>query len=269
MIPKIIHYCWFGKGLMPKSQIACIKSWKKFMPDYEIIRWDESNFDVNMCPFSKWTYGQKIFSPVSDVCRYYALRKYGGVYMDTDVEVYKRFDDFLNTDFFSALEFYPEFYKDGYELLDPLTNLPKVAGTEIPNLEMLTSTMGCVAGNCIIQDCLDFYLNIEVDAQVASDFRDFVNNDTLVARIATKYGFRYIDEKQYLSNNMIIYPTGIFGHAFCINPEYSVSYHYNAASWERKTNKQERMLLLDKLHLLKFYKAIRAFKNKIQSSFKF
>ena len=239
------------------------------MPDYEIIRWDESNFDVNMCPFSKWTYGQKIFSPVSDVCRYYALRKYGGVYMDTDVEVYKRFDDFLNTDFFSALEFYPEFYKDGYELLDPLTNLPKVAGTEIPNLEMLTSTMGCVAGNCIIQDCLDFYLNIEVDAQVASDFRDFVNNDTLVARIATKYGFRYIDEKQYLSNNMIIYPTGIFGHAFCINPEYSVSYHYNAASWERKTNKQERMLLLDKLHLLKFYKAIRAFKNKIQSSFKF
>jgi len=239
------------------------------MPDYEIIRWDESNFDVNMCSFSKWTYGQKIFSPVSDVCRYYALRKYGGVYMDTDVEVYKRFDDFLNTDFFSALEFYPEFYKDGYELLDPLTNLPKVAGTEIPNLEMLTSTMGCVAGNCIIQDCLDFYLNIEVDAQVASDFRDFVNNDTLVARIATKYGFRYIDEKQYLSNNMIIYPTGIFGHAFCINPEYSVSYHYNAASWERKTNKQERMLLLDKLHLLKFYKAIRAFKNKIQSSFKF
>jgi len=90
----------------------------------------------------------------------------------------------------------------------------------------------------------------------------------MVARIATTYGFRYIDEKQYLSNNMIIYPTGIFGHAFCINPQYSVSYHYNASSWEPKTNIQRRILLLDKLHLLKFYKAIKAFKNKIQSLFK-
>jgi len=267
MIPKIIHYCWFGKGLMPKSQIDCIKSWKKIMPDYEIIRWDESNFDVNMCSFSRWAFNEKIYSPVSDVCRYYALNKQGGIYLDTDVEVYKRFDKFLDVDFFSALEFYPEFYTDGIQLLDLNTNLPKIEGTEIPNLEILTSTIGCVPSNLLIKDCLDYYMNIDADASYVRDFRKHVNNDRLVARLAVKYGFRYMNEKQFLSNNMVIHPTGIFGHLFCVNPECTISYHYNTTSWNKKSNKERRLLLLDKLHLLKIYKILRTLKNEIMSLF--
>ena len=172
MIPKIIHYCWFGKGLMPKSQIDCIKSWKSIMPDYEIMRWDESNFDVNLCSFSMWSHHEKIYSPVSDVCRYYALNKYGGIYLDTDVEVFKRFDEFLYVDLFSAIEMYPEFYTEGQQLIDFSGN-PIVQGTEIPHLEMLSSTIGCVPGNLLIQECLDYYLKIEADSQYVREYHLF------------------------------------------------------------------------------------------------
>ncbi|HJV78819.1 MAG TPA: glycosyltransferase [Paludibacter sp.] len=262
MIPKIIHYCWFGKGLMPKSQIDCIKSWKKLMPDYKIIRWDESNFDANLCSFSKCSLQEKIYSPVSDVCRYYALNKYGGIYLDTDVELFKRFDEFLDVDFFSAIEMYPEFYAEGLPLLDP-DGSPLVAGTEIPHLEMLTSTIGCAPDNILITECLDYYLNIEADASYVREYRKYVNNDRLVAKFATQHGFRYKDEKQILTNNMVIYPTGIFGHKLCVNPDYTVSYHHNAASWGGKTKKQEFMILLDKLHLLKIYMRLKRIKNRI------
>jgi len=263
MIPKIIHYCWFGKGLMPKSQVDCIESWKKIMPDYRIMRWDENTFDIDKYSASKNAYKVGKYALVSDVCRYNVLSEFGGIYLDTDVETFKRFDKYLDTDFFSAIEFYNEFYQEGEQLLDADGN-PKVKGMEIPHLEMLTSTMGCVPGNLLIGELRDFYNQIEADEEYAANYRKYVNNDRLVAKMATKYGFRYIDEKQYLENNMVIYPTGIFGHLFCVNPNYSVSYHYNAASWNKKTKKQKQMLWLDKLHLLGFYKTYKKLKKKLK-----
>ena len=92
MIPKIIHYCWFGKGLMPKSQRDCIKGWKRLMPDYQIIRWDESNFDLDSFPLAKYACEVKKYALASDVCRYNVLSEHGGIYLDTDVEVFQRFD---------------------------------------------------------------------------------------------------------------------------------------------------------------------------------
>lgn len=264
MIPKILHYCWFGKGLMPKSQIDCIKTWKKVMPDYQIIRWDESNFDAGLCSFSKWSLQERIYSPVSDVCRYYALNRFGGIYLDTDVEVFQRFDEFLTADFFSAIELYKEFYTEGLPLLDSEGN-PKTQGTEIPHLEMLTSTIGCAPGNILIKECLDYYMSIEADAQYVREYRKHINNDRLVAKFATQYGFRYKDELQLLSNNMVVYPTGIFGYKHCVNPQYSVSYHHNAASWGAKNKMQRFVILLDKLHLLRLYQHYQSLKNRIKS----
>lgn len=263
MIPKIIHYCWFGKGLMPKSQQDCIKSWQKIMPDYKIMRWDEETFDYEQYSASKHAYNVKKYALVSDVCRYNVLYEHGGIYLDTDVEAFKKFDKYLNADFFSAIELYNEFYtENSLSLLDTEGN-PLVSGTEIPHLEMLTSTMGCVPGNKMIGELKEFYNNIVADEEYATNYRKYVNNDRLVAKYATKYGFRYVDEKQFLENNMVIYPTGIFGHAFCPNPKYSVTYHYNAATWKPKTKKQERLILLDKLHLLGVYNFLRKIKKKI------
>lgn len=89
MIPKIIHYCWFGRNPLPQSAIKCIESWKKFLPDYEIKEWNEDNFDINMIPYIQEAYEAKKYAFVSDYARFWILYNYGGLYFDTDVEVVK------------------------------------------------------------------------------------------------------------------------------------------------------------------------------------
>ena len=87
MIPKIIHYCWFGHKPLPSMARHCIESWKKFLPDYEIKEWNEDNFDVNIIPYTKEAYAAKKYAFVSDYARFWILYNYGGLYFDTDVEV--------------------------------------------------------------------------------------------------------------------------------------------------------------------------------------
>jgi hypothetical protein len=87
MIPKVIHYCWFGRGKLPKSAVACIESWKLHFPGYLIKEWNESNFDVNIIPYTRDAYNLKKYAFVSDFARFWILYHEGGVYFDTDVEV--------------------------------------------------------------------------------------------------------------------------------------------------------------------------------------
>lgn len=94
-IPKVIHFCWFGGGNLPESAERCINSWRKYLPDHEIWRWDESNFDVNIIPYTRDAYKAKKYAFVSDYARYWILYHYGGLYFDTDVEVIKSIDDIL------------------------------------------------------------------------------------------------------------------------------------------------------------------------------
>ena len=104
MIPKTIHYCWFGGN--PKSKLIekCIKSWKKYCPYYEIIEWNESNFDINCCDYVKEAYEAKKWAFVTDYVRIWALNTYGGVYLDTDVELKKSLDKFLSHRAFTGFE---------------------------------------------------------------------------------------------------------------------------------------------------------------------
>jgi hypothetical protein len=104
MIPKIIHYCWFGGNPLPPLAVKCLESWKKFLPEYEIIEWNESNFPLDDFIFAKQALENRKFAFISDVCRLYALDQMGGVYMDTDVEVLKPLDDFLHLAAFSGFE---------------------------------------------------------------------------------------------------------------------------------------------------------------------
>lgn len=104
MIPKVIHYCWFGRGEKSKLIKKCIKSWHKYCPDYEIIEWNEDNFDINCNTFVKQAYEAKKWAFVSDYVRLFALYNYGGVYLDTDVEIIKPIDTFLNHEAFSGFE---------------------------------------------------------------------------------------------------------------------------------------------------------------------
>lgn len=104
MIPKIIHYCWFGGKPLPKIAETCIASWKKYLPDYEIKRWDESNFDVNAIPYTREAYAACKFAFVSDYARFWILYHYGGVYFDTDVEAINNMDDIISAGNFMGVE---------------------------------------------------------------------------------------------------------------------------------------------------------------------
>lgn len=104
MIPKIIHYCWFGHNQLPKSAEKCINSWKKYCPDYQIIEWNEDNFDVFENPYLKMCYEQKKYAFLTDYVRLIVVERMGGVYFDTDVEVIRNFDELLNDESFFGFE---------------------------------------------------------------------------------------------------------------------------------------------------------------------
>lgn len=96
MIPKTIHYCWFGNQPLPANLKKYVDGWKNKLPDYEIKMWNEHNFDINVSVFSKQAYENKKWAFVSDYVRLFVLHKYGGVYLDTDIEVVKDFSSLLN-----------------------------------------------------------------------------------------------------------------------------------------------------------------------------
>lgn len=104
MIPKKIHYCWFGRGKKPKLAKKCIASWKKYCPDYEIIEWNEDNFDINMNEYTKMCYEQKKYAFLSDYVRLLVVYQNGGLYFDTDVELVRNPDFLLNEKAFLGFE---------------------------------------------------------------------------------------------------------------------------------------------------------------------
>lgn len=95
MIPKKIHYCWFGRGPHSELMTRCIQSWRKYLPDYEIVEWNEDNFDVNVCDYARQAYAARKFAFVSDYARFWILHHEGGLYFDTDVEVVRPMDDIV------------------------------------------------------------------------------------------------------------------------------------------------------------------------------
>lgn len=142
MIPKIIHYCWFGRGPLPELAQKCIASWKKYLPDYEIKEWNEDNFDVNIIPYTTEAYKAKKYAFVSDYARFWILYKYGGIYFDTDVEVIRPIDDIIEKGNFMGFE------------TDPKPQLKADASEASINPGL---GMGVAPGLGIIKKMLDFY----------------------------------------------------------------------------------------------------------------
>ena len=142
MIPKIIHYCWFGRGPLSELAQKCITSWKKYLPDYEIKELNEDNFDVNIIPYTAEAYKAKKYAFVSDYARFWILYKYGGVYFDTDVEVLRPIDDIIYKGNFMGFE------------TDPKPQLKADASEASVNPGL---GMGVAPGLGIIKKMLDFY----------------------------------------------------------------------------------------------------------------
>ena len=104
MIPKKIHYCWFGGKPLPRLAKDCIRSWRKFLPDFEIIEWNESNYDINCCAYVREAYEAKKWAFVSDYARLYIIYNEGGIYFDTDVKMIRSLHHIVQTGDFMAME---------------------------------------------------------------------------------------------------------------------------------------------------------------------
>ena len=104
MIPKTIHYCWFGGKPLPQEAVKCLNSWKQHMPDFEIIQWDESNYDISQYAYTKEMYEKKKWAFLTDFVRLDIVYKYGGIYFDVDVEVLRSFEPLLKYDGFAGME---------------------------------------------------------------------------------------------------------------------------------------------------------------------
>ena len=158
-IPKVIHYCWFGYGEMPELTKKCINSWKTHCPDYQITLWNEDNFDVNALPFTKEAYSAKKYAFVSDYARLFILYHYGGIYMDTDVEVTKNLDAFLNAEAFSGFE---------------------------TDVSVPTGIIGATAGLPIFEELLDYYT--ERHFLLDNGEMDLTTNVDIITNILSRYG---------------------------------------------------------------------------------
>lgn len=166
MIPKIIHYCWFGQKEKPKSVIKCIATWERYLPDYEIREWNETNVDLSEYDFAKEAYECKKYAFVSDVVRLKVLYEYGGIYFDTDVEVLKSFDRFLMHDAFMSFE------------------TDETVGTAV---------IGACKNSLFIKDCLLYYKD-----------KNFLLSDGSLNVIPNPYIFRGIlKDKKIIYNNQL------------------------------------------------------------------
>ena len=235
MIPKIIHYCWFGRNPLPKSAQKCIASWKKFFPDYEIMEWNEDNFDVNIIPYTRQAYEAKKYAFVSDYARFWILYHYGGVYFDTDVEVIKAMYDIIERGPFMGLE------------ISGLNGIGRIAVD--PGLGIASNE-----DNPVYRFFLDEYEGLHF-----YDENNEINHYTmipLVSRFFVDNGLHGLNDRIETIVGIDIYPTDYFNPYNSKNGELVItentrSIHWYSASW---LSWKDRLLLRLKRRARSFLK---------------
>jgi len=217
MIPKIIHYCWFGRGQMPDLALRCIDSWKKYLPEYELCLWNEDNFDIDSNKFVKEAYRNKKFAFVTDVVRLYALYNYGGIYMDTDVEVLRPLDEFLK---------YPAF--SGFEVDDAIP----------------TGIMGAEKGNPWAKRELDHYADLSFI--MPNGAFNTKPNVQIITEHALTHGLIPNGKFQIVNDELAIFPKDYFcpksyvdGKIYLTDNTYTI--HHFAGSWKKDDELLEKL----------------------------
>lgn len=218
MIPKVIHYCWFGRGKMPELALNCIESWKKHLPEYKIKEWNEENFDLDMYPYVREAYDNRKFAFVTDVVRLYALYYEGGIYMDTDVEVLKSLDPFLHHHAFSGFE----------------------NDKDVP-----TGIMASEKGGRWAKENLDYYNGkhfIKDDGTM-----DVTTNVQTITKIMLPYGLKQDNSYQDFPDLITFYPKDYFcpksykdGKIY--TTKNTVTIHHFAGSWISKSGQYKKAI---------------------------
>lgn len=203
-IPKKIHYVWVGGNDKPKDIKKCMRTWQKHLQGYEIIEWNEKNFDIDSHPFVKAAYQAKKWAYVSDYIRAYVIYNEGGIYLDTDVILLDNFDDFLNHKAFVGFENYDHPF---------------------------TAVFGAEKHHPLLKKMLDYYDNLDTYKF------DFKNNNTISVSdiLINDFGCIPNNTKQELKDGIIVYPDNVL----CNPSKDSVSIHIFTGSWleEKKSIK--------------------------------
>lgn len=206
MIPKKIHYCWFGGNPLPEDSLKFIESWKKYLPDYEIKEWNETTFDINSNEYVREAYESKKWAFITDYVRLYALLEEGGVYMDTDVEVLKNLDAFLSEKGFS-----------GFERVDAVS----------------TGIMAAEKGHPFLSELLHEYDEIHFIDENGE--MDQTTNVVRITNAAVKHGLKLNNQRQTVCE-FTFYPKDYFcpknprTHEIEITPNSHTIHHF-AGSW--------------------------------------
>ncbi|WP_434565301.1 glycosyltransferase [Thermoanaerobacterium thermosaccharolyticum] len=230
MIPKKIHYCWFGRGNMPELAVQCINSWKRYLSDYELILWNEDNFDININDYVREAYEKKKYAFVTDYVRLYTLYHYGGIYMDTDVEILKSLDKFRVHRAFTGCQ---------------------------EEKMCVTGLIGAEKNHPWIKRLLDYYDNKKFILKNGKI--DKTPNTAIITQITIDfYGWVPKNEHQVLEDDIHIYPADFFcakdwrtGSIFVTEQTYAI--HHFAGSWitdeERKISMRKEKI---KKYITKF-----------------
>jgi hypothetical protein len=209
MIPKKIHYAWFGGKPLPLQARRCLASWELRLPDYELLRWDESNFDPESHPFTSAAYRTGRHAFVSDYVRMLALKQQGGVYLDVDVEVYASFDRLLNADLFIGLEDQHRFS---------------------------TSVIGTCIGHWLPESMLMYYDTMDFNVV---DLKSLVNVNE-VSRLLMARGFSGSGGSEKIQNEQVL-EIGMLAAAHRRTgippPAHPMARHLYAGTWKRRDNK--------------------------------
>lgn len=210
MIPKTIHYCWFGQTEKPQSVIDCISTWRHMLPDYQIKEWNENNFDYKSLAYTFEAYKVKQYAYVSDVARMYALLTEGGIYLDTDVRVIKTFNPFLSNHSFASME------------------SPFSIGTAV---------IGAEPGLCWMADYLNTYFHKHF-IRYNGHLKTIPNTDSLSHFLDIRYP---IDENYLTIYNQEYFSAKIFNTGEYLITENTIAIHDYSGSWINGKIKDHRV----------------------------
>jgi len=222
MIPKIIHYTWFSKDPYPAIVQQCIDSWQKYLPDYRFVLWDAEKIKEISSVWMDECLNEKKYAFAADFVRLYAVYTYGGIYLDTDFEVFQSFNDLLDTRCFIGRESVP------YVLLERQVNI------------FLTShCFGAEAAHPFIKRCMDYYDGRHFvgskDRTLPTNLRlDMMMMPYIQSEIAKSFGYDAsfrADNLQKLNEGIVVYPSEFFGQMSGQRKRRTFGVHHAAGSW--------------------------------------
>lgn len=254
MIPKLIHLCWFSGDEYPEDVQFCIASWKKILPDFKVKLWTKEMALATGIDFVREAISVKKWAFAADVVRLYAVYHDGGVYMDSDIYVQKRFDEFMEKRCAFFQEYHPAIDVTWYidDMGNRRGNVPYVRGGIGIQAAMFMSE----PGNAFILDLLNDYKEKHFILEDGAFSMSALAPD-LYALKAEQYGYKYLDVEQHLAEDLVVYPSLYIGSTIALRTQASFAVHGTRHSWDeeyqKKIQRKEPLMIRIKVFVYNCY----------------